>query len=158
MHQRTWPSNAINWSQTEWNPSTRLTSRIRAFAWPDSTYTKSSKINISLPVVQLESDADINRNVKVDARTALGPELCNDWNFSVDHTPASLVSLPGIGVFWEWRWVLSLFWLTCVTPSTLCLGVSQPKPLKSSYSMVVVVVVATFAFSSLGLGYKIAIK
>ena len=51
-----------------------------------------------LPVVQLESDADANRNVEVDARTALGPELCNDWNFSVDHTPASLVSLPGIGV------------------------------------------------------------
>ena len=37
-------------------------------------------------MVQLESDADINRNVKVDARTALGPELCNVWNFSVDHT------------------------------------------------------------------------
>ena len=52
-----------------------------------------------LPVVQLESDADVNRNVEVDARTALGPELCNDWNFSEDPTPASLVSLPGIGVF-----------------------------------------------------------
>ena len=52
-----------------------------------------------LPVVQLESDADANRNVEVDARTALGPELCNDWNFSEDLTPASLVSLPGIGVF-----------------------------------------------------------
>ena len=50
-------------------------------------------------MVQLESDADINRNVEVDARTALGPELCNGWNFSVDHTPAALVSLPGIGVF-----------------------------------------------------------
>ena len=52
-----------------------------------------------LPVVQLESDADVNRNVEVDARTALDPELCNDWNFSEDPTPASLVSLPGIGVF-----------------------------------------------------------
>ena len=53
-----------------------------------------------LPVVQLESDADVNRNVEVDARTALGPELCNDWNFSKVPTPASsLVSLPGIGVF-----------------------------------------------------------
>ena len=52
-----------------------------------------------LPVVQPESDADVNRNVAVDARTALGPELCNDWNFSEDPTPASLVSLPGIGVF-----------------------------------------------------------
>ena len=50
-------------------------------------------------MVQLESDADINRNVEVDARTALGPELCNGWNFSVDYTLASLVSLPGIGVF-----------------------------------------------------------
>ena len=60
---------------------------------------KSSKINTSLPVVQLESDADINRNVEVDARTALGPELCNDWNFSEDPTLVSLVSLPGIGVF-----------------------------------------------------------
>ena len=28
-----------------------------------------------LPVVQLESDADVNRNVEVDARTALDPEL-----------------------------------------------------------------------------------
>ena len=46
-----------------------------------------------LPVVQLESDADVNRNVEVDARTALGHELCNDWNFSKDPTPASLVSL-----------------------------------------------------------------
>ena len=53
-----------------------------------------------LPVVQLESDADVNRNVEVDARTALGHELCNDWNFSEDPTPASLVSLPGkVGVF-----------------------------------------------------------
>ena len=52
-----------------------------------------------LPVVQLESDVDVNRNVVVDARTALGPELCNDWNFSEDPTLASLVSLPGIGVF-----------------------------------------------------------
>ena len=52
-----------------------------------------------LPVVQLESDADVNRNVEVDARTALDPELCNDWNFNEDPTPASLVSLPGIGVF-----------------------------------------------------------
>ena len=52
-----------------------------------------------LPVVQLESDADVNQNVEVDARTALGPELSNDWNFSKDPTPASLVSLPGIGVF-----------------------------------------------------------
>ena len=52
-----------------------------------------------LPVVQLESDADVNRNVEVDARTALGPELCNDWNFSEAPTPASLVYLPGIGVF-----------------------------------------------------------
>ena len=52
-----------------------------------------------LPVVQLESDADVNRNVEVDACTALGPELCNDWNFSEDPTPASLVSLPGTGVF-----------------------------------------------------------
>ena len=110
-----------------------------------------------LPVVQPESDADVNRNVEVDARTALGPELCNDWNFSEDPTPASLVSLPGIGVFREWRRVLSLFWLTRVTPSTLCLGVSQPRPLRSSY-LIVVMVVATFAFSGLGLGYKIAIK
>ena len=46
-----------------------------------------------LPVVQLESDADVNQNVEVDARTALGPELSNDWNFSKDPTPASLVSL-----------------------------------------------------------------
>ena len=53
-----------------------------------------------LPVVQLESDADVNWNVEVDARTALGPELCNDWNFSSqDPVPASLVSLPGVGVF-----------------------------------------------------------
>ena len=52
-----------------------------------------------LPVVQLESDADVNRNVEADACTALGRELCNDWNFSEDPTPASLVSLPGIGVF-----------------------------------------------------------
>ena len=52
-----------------------------------------------LPVVQLESDADVNQNVEVDARTALGPELSNDWNCSKDPTPASLVSLLGIGVF-----------------------------------------------------------
>ena len=52
-----------------------------------------------LPVVQLESDADVNRNVEVDAHTALGPELCNDWNFSKYPTQASLISLPGIGVF-----------------------------------------------------------
>ena len=52
-----------------------------------------------LPVVQLESDADVNRNVEVDACTALGPELSNNWNFSEDPTPASLFSLPGIGVF-----------------------------------------------------------
>ena len=50
-----------------------------------------------LPAVQ--SDADVKRNVEVDARTALGLELCNDWNFGEDLTPASLVSLPGIGVF-----------------------------------------------------------
>ena len=50
-----------------------------------------------LPAVQ--SYADVKRNVEVDARTALGLELCNDWNFSEDPTPASLVSLPGIGVF-----------------------------------------------------------
>ena len=50
-----------------------------------------------LPAVQ--SDADVKRNVEVDARTALGLELCNDWNFGEDPTPASLVSLPGIGVF-----------------------------------------------------------
>ena len=52
-----------------------------------------------LPVVQLESYADVNQNAEVDARTALGPKLCNDWNFSKDPTPASMVSLPGIGVF-----------------------------------------------------------
>ena len=52
-----------------------------------------------LPVVQLESDADVNRNAEVDARTVLGSELCSDWYFSKDPTPASLVSLPGIGVF-----------------------------------------------------------
>ena len=46
-----------------------------------------------LPVVQLESDADVNQNVEVDARTALVPELSKDWNFSKDPTPASLVSL-----------------------------------------------------------------
>ena len=50
-----------------------------------------------LPVVQ--SYADVDRNVEVNARTVLDPELCNDWNFSEDPTPASLVSLPGIGVF-----------------------------------------------------------
>ena len=52
-----------------------------------------------LPVVQLESDADVNRNVEVDARTALDPELCNNWKFSEDPTPTSLVSLPDIGFF-----------------------------------------------------------
>ena len=60
-------------------------------------YSKESGINISLPVVQLESDADINRNVEVDAHTVLGPELCNDWNFSVDHTPASLFLYRALG-------------------------------------------------------------
>ena len=50
-----------------------------------------------LPVVQ--SDADVDRNVEVDVRTSLGLELCNDWNFSQDPVPASLVSLPGVGVF-----------------------------------------------------------
>ena len=51
-----------------------------------------------LPVVQ--SDADVDRNVEVDVRTSLGLELCNDWNFSSqDPVPASLVSLPGVGVF-----------------------------------------------------------
>ena len=52
-----------------------------------------------LPAVQLESDADVNRNVEVDARTALGPELCNDWNFSEDPIPVSLVSLLSVGVY-----------------------------------------------------------
>ena len=52
-----------------------------------------------LPVVQLESDADVNRNAEVDARTALDPELCYDWKFSEDPTPASLVSLRDIGFF-----------------------------------------------------------
>ena len=50
-----------------------------------------------LPAVQ--SDADVNRNVNVDVRTALGLELCNDWNFSEDPIPAYLASLSGIGVF-----------------------------------------------------------
>ena len=50
-------------------------------------------------MVQPESDADVNRNVEVDARTALDPELCNDWKSSEDPTPVSLVSLPDIGFF-----------------------------------------------------------
>ena len=52
-----------------------------------------------LPAVQ--SDADVDRNVEVNERTALGLKPCNDWNFSEDPTPASfkLVSLLGIGVF-----------------------------------------------------------
>ena len=42
-----------------------------------------------LPAV--ESDADVNWKVNVDVRTALGLELCNNWNFSEDPIPAFLV-------------------------------------------------------------------
>ena len=44
-----------------------------------------------LPAVQ--SDVDVNRTVNVDVRTALGLELCDDWNFSEDPIPAYLASL-----------------------------------------------------------------
>lgn len=50
-----------------------------------------------LPVVS--SDGDIDRNISVDVRTALGLELCGDWSFSQDPSPATLASLPGVGVF-----------------------------------------------------------
>ena len=50
-----------------------------------------------LPVVQ--SDADVDRNVEVNEHTALGLKPCNDWNFSEDPIPVSLVSLPSIGVY-----------------------------------------------------------
>ena len=50
-----------------------------------------------LPVVQ--SDADVDRNVEVNERTALGLKLCNDWNPSEDPTPVSLVSLLSVGVY-----------------------------------------------------------
>ena len=50
-----------------------------------------------LPVVQ--SDADVDRNVEVNERTALGLKLCNDWNFSKDPIPVSLVSLLSVGVY-----------------------------------------------------------